>query len=79
MEFHITLASPMQDLDAIETAICSFDPSAVVDIDASGQLLRVAAALDQDQLIVLMGQAGFQVGRQQIHQVPSICCGGCSG
>jgi len=79
MEFHITLENPIPDLDAIEAAIRDIDPSAVVDIDASGQLLRVAAALDQDQLIVLMGQAGFQVGRQQIHQVPSICCGGCSG
>lgn len=79
MEFHITLASRMPDLDAIETAICSFDPSAVVDIDASGQLLRVAAALDQDQLIALMGQAAFQVDPHQIHQVPSTCCGGCSG
>lgn len=79
MEFHITLENPIPDLDAIEAAIRDIDPSAVVDIDASGQLLRVAAAMDQEQLIALMGQAAFPVARHQVHQVPSICCGGCSG
>lgn len=79
MEFHITLENPIPDLDAIEAAIRDIDPSAVVDIDASGQLLRVAAAVDQDQLIALMGQAALAVARHRVHQVPSICCGGCSG
>lgn len=47
-------------LTQVREAIRAVDPAALVDIDPSGQALRVAAAVDADQVI----------------QVPSVCCGG---
>ena len=79
MEFHITLSGSIPDLDGIEDAFRTLDPSALVDIDSTGHTLRVAASVDEDQLVALMARAAYPVARHQIHQVPSICCGGCSG
>jgi hypothetical protein len=79
MEFHITMAVSPAEIGAIEDAILAIDPSVLVDIDPSGRALRVAASVDVAQLVTLMGQAGFAVAPHQVAQVPSICCGGCSG
>lgn len=79
MEFHITMAVSPADIGAIENAILAIDPSVLVDIDPAGRALRVATSVDLAQLLALMRQAGFAVGRDEVAQVPSICCGGCSG
>lgn len=79
MEFHIRLAGPVQDIDAIEWAIRVVDPSALVDIDPAGGMLRVAASLDARALLRLIDRAGYPAAPHQLTQVPSICCGGCSG
>lgn len=82
MEFHIALAGAAPDLAAlaaIEDAIAAVDPSVLVDIDAASGKLRVAAAIDAAQLVRLLGRAGLPVTAAQVYQVPSICCGGCSG
>lgn len=78
MEFHVRLASPLQELAMLENAITAFDPAAVVDLDASG-LLRVNAAVDAAQLVALAAQAGYVVAPEDVMQQPSVCCGGCSG
>ena len=78
MEFHITMPGPI-DPGAIEHALHGSDPSALVDIDPGTQLLRVAASLDVVQLLDVLHRAGYPVHRAQIAQVPTICCGGCSG
>ena len=79
MEFHITMSGPITDIGAIGNAISAVDPAALVDTDASAHTLRVAASVDADQLVALMGQAGFPIGLEQVVQIPSVCCGGCSG
>jgi hypothetical protein len=79
MEFHIPLTGDAPDLAVIEDAIGEVDPSVLVDIDAASGKLRVAAAVDAAQLVQLLGQAGWVVPLAQVYQVPSICCGGCSG
>lgn len=79
MQFKIKIAGSMPDVGAIEHAIRVVDPSALVDIDQSGQTLRVAAAIDADHLLGLMGQAGYPVAEEQLERVPSECCGGCGG
>ncbi len=77
MQFKIKIAGSMPDVGAIEHAIRVVDPSALVDIDQSGQTLRVAAAIDANHLLGLMGQAGYPVAEEQLERVPSECCGGC--
>lgn len=79
MEFHVRLPGPKPDIGAIEHAFQAFDPAAVVDIDAAGRLLRIAAAVDAAELVSLLCDAGFPVMPDQVIRVPSICCGGCSG
>lgn len=78
MEFHVTAKDVGARLSEIEDAILDIDPAAVVDIDGDG-VLRVAAALDAPGLERLLGDAGLTLGPGDITQLPSICCGGCSG
>ena len=79
MEFHVTMSEWSSDVSDIETAIREIDPSAQVDLDSSGRTLRVAAAVGASELVQLINGAGHPVTLQQVAQVPSTCCGGCSG
>lgn len=79
MEFHIALAGARPDPEMIEHAIRAIDPAALVDIDPAADTLRVATSVDAALLVTLVRQAGHQMTAQQVSQVPSTCCGGCSG
>jgi hypothetical protein len=79
MEFHITMPGAVAARDAIEQALQAFDAGALVDIDPTGASVRVAAAIDAPHLLALMGEAGYPLAPQQLMQVASTCCGGCSG
>ncbi|KIQ96489.1 hypothetical protein [Lysobacter sp. A03] len=85
-EFHVDMGDRAgnavidpQALELIEDAIYDVDPAAVIDFTPSSGRLRVAAALDSDHLATVLGFAGYPVGPDAIEQLPSICCGGCSG
>ncbi len=79
MEFHVDATGRLPDLDAILGALSAIDPSAMADLDPSGPILRVSAAVDPTELIMLLGRSGYPVDAQQVTQMPSTCCGGCSG
>lgn len=79
MEFHITLSGAAPDPAVIEDAIRTVDPAALVDIDPASPTLRIATSVDSRQLLALIGRAGYPVAPHQVTQLPSICCGGCSG
>jgi hypothetical protein len=79
MEFHVTLSGPAPDPDRIEDAIRAVDPSALADIDPASSTLRIATSLGARELIELLAGAGHPVSPEQVRQLPSICCGGCSG
>ena len=79
MEFQIRFAGPAPDPRLIEDAIRSVDPAALVDIDAASPVLRVATLVGTRELVALVAQAGYRVDPAQVRQLPSTCCGGCSG
>lgn len=79
MEFHVTLGGSNPDLVTIEQALLDADPSAMADIDPAGAVLRIATSLDAVQLLAVMRGAGMPVAVDAVRQLPSICCGGCSG
>lgn len=79
MEFHVQLNGSRPDLDVIGEVVRDVDAAASLDVDPCGALLRVAAAVEARELIALLGKAGYPVTRAQVRQLPSICCGGCSG
>lgn len=78
MEYRINAAGSI-DPGAIEDAIRAVDPAAMVDLDPTGQVLRVATSLGDAGLVALLAGAGYPLSPQQLEHVPSQCCGGCSG
>lgn len=79
MEFHISLTEASPRPEVIQDALFDSDPSALVDLDNSGQVLRISSWVPMDDLIEILQQTGWAVAREQVVQLPSICCGGCSG
>lgn len=79
MEFHIDTTGMHPNLGTVEDAVRTLDPAAVVDLDPARPLLRVAAVASAAELIALLGRIGYPVSAEQVRQLPSICCGGCSG
>lgn len=79
MEFLIRLDRPVRDPDAIDAAIRDFDPAATIAIDPLDGFLRVASWLDASNLLVLLRESGHAVEPHQLTQLPSVCCGSCSG
>ncbi|QDH69638.1 hypothetical protein [Marilutibacter alkalisoli] len=77
MEFTIPVFRPDPDLDRIGEVLRSVDPAAVVDLH-DGRL-RVAGAFDLPSLVAALGAAGHEVALDQVSQLPSVCCGSCSG
>jgi len=79
MEYHIPVRAPLAAFEAIDDAIRDADPAALVDIDPAGTTLRISTLLPRVQVAGLVSAAGYPVETGQVHQLPSICCGGCSG
>jgi hypothetical protein len=79
MEFHLELTGASPDVGAITQAVLALDPAALVDIDSAQSVLRVAAAVDAGELAALIEATGYPLQQHQLIQIPSTCCGGCSG
>ena len=72
-------ASSSTDLAAIEHAIATLDPSALLDRDASGHTIRISTLATQDELLACLAEAGATEPTRHLAQLPSDCCGGCGG
>ncbi|MGS1000085.1 hypothetical protein [Rhodanobacter sp. UC4436_H3] len=79
MEFHIALTSASPEPAVVQDALFDVDPTAVVDLDMSGLVMRVSAAASATDLVEVLRQVGWSVTPAQVVQLPSICCGGCGG
>jgi hypothetical protein len=79
MEYAFELPCAMPDLSPLDRAIAGLDPAALVDVDASGRTLRMATVLTRDELLSCMREAGLAAEPSRLRQLPSVCCGGCSG
>ena len=79
MQSTIRITGSPPDVGAIEEAIRAADPAALVDIDPTGRMLRIATSVDAVQLLGAMRKAGYPVKEDQLERVPSECCGGCGG
>lgn len=78
-QFRIPLSGPAPDLQVLEQALLDADPSALVDIEPLGRVLRISTLLDEHGLLPALGQGGFAIAAAQVERVPSECCGGCGG
>lgn len=79
MEFHIAVSDTSPAPAIVQDALFDLDPTAVVDLDMSGLVLRVSSSTTAVDLIEVLRQIGWAVAPEQVVQLPSICCGGCSG
>ncbi|MEN1926818.1 hypothetical protein WCE55_10205 [Luteimonas sp. MJ293] len=79
MEFHITRDPDMPEVGVIEAALQDLDPAAMVDVDAGGEVIRLATWIEAGQLVEVLNRAGWEVRPGRVVQQPSVCCGGCGG
>ena len=79
MEFHIALTDACPGPDAIQDVMFDADPNAVVDLDMSGLVMRISSYVTVKDLIEVLRRTGWTVAPEQVVQLPTICCGGCSG
>lgn len=79
MEFHIALADVSPAPAVVQDALFDVDPTAVVDLDMSGLVMRVSASATTADLVEVLQRIGWPVTAEQVVQLPSICCGGCGG
>jgi hypothetical protein len=75
--FESPIAAP--DVAPVGRAIVELDPAAVVDIDMDGRTIRMATVLTRPELLACLAQAGLPADNARLRQLPSVCCGGCSG
>lgn len=80
MEFHVELkAGHRLDLAEIGEAVGWLDAAAVIDIDVAARCLRISTVLPMRDLQQALARAGCPVDPGAMVQLPSVCCGGCSG
>ena len=78
MEYELTFRMD-QALEArVASTLDEADPSAVVDYDAARDLLRLATLLPHADVLAMLQGAGLRAGVDDLRQLPSVCCGGCS-
>lgn len=79
MKFNIRTNGRPLDFASVEQALLSADPAAMIDLDGLNNVLRVSTYLDGAGLQGVFTDAGFSVPLGDVEQLPSECCGGCSG
>lgn len=79
MEYVLRLPVPEPDLAAVERALGALDPAAAVDLAEGGRALRIATWATPAEVLAGLRSAGVDAGDDALVQLPSICCGGCSG
>lgn len=79
MEFHIAISDDSPAAAVVQDAMFDIDPSALVDLDMSGSVMRISSWVPVRDLVEVLQRTGWAVEQEQVVQMPSICCGGCSG
>ena len=67
------------DIVTIEQALAMYDPSALIDVDASDGSIRISTVATQPELLASLREAGIAGAAERLVRVPSQCCGGCGG
>ena len=79
MEFSLRTNGAPPDLAGLERQLLMLDPAALLDLDAGGRTVRISTAATGDELLACLHVAGMAADAADLVQLPSACCGGCSG
>ena len=79
MQFTFDVAAPNPDISVLECTLLDLDPAALLDLDGSGRQVRISTVLRKAEVLACLQQAGLAPDPDRLRQLPSQCCGGCSG
>jgi hypothetical protein len=79
MEFAYDSPRTAPDLAMLDAAIAAIDPAALVDLAPGGSTIRVATVMTRQELLACLEGSGLPADPWRLRQLPSVCCGGCSG
>lgn len=79
MEYAVHVSGPVPDLALVERALGSLDPAVVLDLADGGSALRISTWATPAEVLASLRSVGVDAGPDGLVQLPSICCGGCSG
>lgn len=79
MQFAFDAPGCAADLATIERRIVDIDPAALLDLDADGRTIRISTVLTPAELLDCLDRTGLPAESRHLRQLPSTCCGGCSG
>ena len=79
MELDIRISQATVDIAVIEQRLQQADPACVLDLDPANGHLRVSTCASPDEVLQALVASGHPVSAKDVTQVPSVCCGGCSG
>jgi hypothetical protein len=79
MKYLVALPSQPTNTALFAQMLQSEDPGAMIDRAPDAPALRLSTCLAPRELQALAAAAGMALGADAIEQLPSECCGGCSG
>ena len=79
MEYRIELFGALPAAATVAALLEREDAAAVSDLEPGGRVWRVNTSLGSEELLALFARVGCRVSPAQLQQLPSVCCGGCSG
>lgn len=79
MQYTIATSPAQPELGVLQRAIDDVDPAAIVDIDSTGDNVRISTVIGDMELLALLNGTGYLLRADELQLVPSQCCGGCSG
>ena len=78
-EFAFESPHRLRDVSTLGRTLVALDPAALLDLDWSGHTIRMATVLTRAELLACLDAAGLPADPSRLRQLPSVCCGGCSG
>ena len=79
VEYAVQVPGGLPDLATLERALGALDPAAVLDLADGGRALRISTWATAGEVVECLRSAGVDAGPDALVQLPSVCCGGCSG
>jgi hypothetical protein len=80
VEYILSDPGHVPGMAALERALRALDPAAVVDLAGDATALRISTCATPGEILAGLRAAGMPALHDgALVQVPSVCCGGCSG
>lgn len=79
MEVHLHRPLAADKQAALIERLSDIDPAALIDTDPQTGHLRLNTLVTHSELLALLVALDPELSAADLHLIPSVCCGGCSG